>query len=128
MMRTLGCEFGANTGPKPSACATTPVDVAAGVLRNERGQVLVSRRPPGRHLAGLWEFPGGKIETGEQPEAALARELEEELAIVAGPSRPLVAIRHDDREKSVRLRVFEVQSFCGTPRGVEGQSIQWVDT
>jgi len=109
---------------EPVAAPET-IEVAAGVLRDGEGRVLVSRRLAGRHLAGLWEFPGGKIESDEAPEAALARELEEELGIVAGPSRPLVALRHEYPEKTVRLRLFEVHSFSGRPDGVEGQEIRW---
>jgi len=102
------------------------IEVAAAVLRDDEGRVLVSRRPAGRHLAGMWEFPGGKIEPGEAPEAALARELEEELGIETGPSRPLVAVRHEYPEKIVRLCLYEVHSFSGTPHGAEGQDVRWV--
>jgi len=103
------------------------IEVAAGILRDDAGRVLVSRRLAGRHLAGMWEFPGGKIEAGEAPEAALQRELEEELGVMAGPSRPMVAVRHEYREKVVRLRLYEVHSFSGTPRGAEGQEVRWVE-
>ncbi len=102
------------------------VEVAAGVLRDEDGRVLLSRRPDGRHLAGSWEFPGGKVEAGEAPDQALERELAEELGVRIGPSRPLASIRHEYPEKIVRLRLFEVHSFRGTPQGVEGQEIRWV--
>src|SRR6056297_3773949 len=101
--------------PNPeSVNGVETIEVAAAVLRDGEGRVLVSRRLAGRHLAGLWEFPGGKIESDEAPEAALARELEEELGIVAGPSRPLVALRHEYPEKIVRLRLYEVHSFSGS--------------
>jgi len=113
--------------PNPeSVNGVETIEVAAAVLRDDEGRVLVSRRLAGRHLAGLWEFPGGKIEPGETPEAALGRELEEELGIIAGPSRPLVAVRHEYPEKIVRLCLFEVHSFSGLPRGAEGQEIRWV--
>lgn len=110
-----------------TAAAAEVIEVAAAVLRDAAGRVLVSRRPAGRHLAGLWEFPGGKIETGETAVAALARELREELGIEPGPSRPLVAVRHEYPEKVVRLRLFEVHSFSGQAHGAEGQEIRWVD-
>ncbi|MFU8878698.1 MAG: Nudix family hydrolase [Wenzhouxiangellaceae bacterium] len=103
------------------------IEVSAAVLRDERGRVLLSRRLPGHHLAGMWEFPGGKIDPGESPEQALARELAEELDIRIGPCRPLVSVTHTYSEKTVRLRLFEVHSFEGTPRGVEGQAIEWVE-
>jgi 8-oxo-dGTP diphosphatase len=101
-------------------------DVAAGVLRDQRGRVLVSRRSADRHLAGLWEFPGGKIEPEESPLEALKRELDEELGIRIGPSRPLATIRHEYADKIVRLRLFEIHSFDGTPTGAEGQPIRWI--
>ncbi len=106
------------------------IEVSAAVLRDDQGRVLLTRRLPGRHLAGMWEFPGGKIDPGETPVQALARELEEELDIRIGPCRPLVSVTHTylcaNREKIVRLRLFEVHSFQGTPRGVEGQALDWV--
>lgn len=113
--------------PNPENVALETIDVAAAVLRDDEGRVLVSRRQAGRHLAGMWEFPGGKIEPGEAPEAALRRELEEELGIQAGPSRPLVAVRHEYPEKNVRLCLYEVHSFSGRPHGAEGQEIRWVE-
>jgi 8-oxo-dGTP diphosphatase len=115
-------------GPDPLGNGGVPrIEVAAAVLRDADGRVLVTQRLPGRHLAGLWEFPGGKIEEGESPNAALARELHEELGIEAGPMRPLVSVTHDYEEKTVRLRLFEVRAFAGTPEGREGQALKWVD-
>jgi 8-oxo-dGTP diphosphatase len=102
------------------------IEVAAGVLRDDAGRVLLARRPDGRHLAGLWEFPGGKLEPDETPADGLARELAEELGIRIGPHRPLVAVRHEYPEKIVRLRLFEIHSFEGTPHGAEGQELRWV--
>ena len=102
-----------------------PIQVAAAVLRDPAGRVLVSQRLPGQHLAGLWEFPGGKIEPGEDASTALMRELEEELGIQAGPCRPLVSIRHDYPEKSVRLRLFEIHRWSGEAHGREGQALRW---
>lgn len=103
------------------------MEVVAGVLRDEAGRVLVARRLEGRHLAGTWEFPGGKIDPGETAEDALRRELAEELDIRIGRHRPLVSVRHEYRDKIVRLRLFEVHSFAGTPRGAEGQPLHWAD-
>jgi len=102
------------------------IDVVAGVLRDDHHRVLLSQRPTGGHLPGLWEFPGGKIEPDESPVDALARELDEELGVRIGPSRPLVTIRHEYAEKIVRLRLFEIHSFEGEPSGAEGQPIRWI--
>ncbi|NKI35884.1 Nudix family hydrolase [Wenzhouxiangella sp. XN79A] len=112
---------GSNDPPPPR------IDVAAAVIRDAEGRVLVTQRLPGRHLAGQWEFPGGKIEPGEAPNRALARELAEELGIEAGPMRPLVSVTHEYPATTVRLRLFELHSYAGTPEGREGQALQWVD-
>jgi 8-oxo-dGTP diphosphatase len=114
------------------------VHVVAAILTDARGRILLSRRTDGRDLAGLWEFPGGKVEVGESPEAALARELREELGIEIGASAPLIAVPHayaargcagDARaatQKRILLDVRTVASFRGRPRGLEQQALTWV--
>ena len=106
----------------------TCIHVAAAAIINERGQVLVSQRKQGAHLGGYWEFPGGKVEPGETSEAALARELKEELDIVPTSSRPMIRTRHHYPEKSVLLDVWRVESYSGRAVGVEGQAIAWRHT
>jgi 8-oxo-dGTP diphosphatase len=100
--------------------------VAAAVVVNDAAQVLVARRPPDRHQGGLWEFPGGKVEAGETPHAALVRELREELGIGMEKARPLIRVRHSYSDISVLLDVWRVASFTGEPHGREGQPIAWV--
>ncbi|MCC5866372.1 MAG: Nudix family hydrolase [Wenzhouxiangella sp.] len=102
------------------------VPVVAGVLRDSRGRVLLAQRLPGKHLAGTWEFPGGKCEPGESPHQALARELAEELDIQVESSAPLLTLTHRYPEKSVRLMLREVPAWRGEPRGHEGQPLRWV--
>jgi 8-oxo-dGTP diphosphatase len=103
------------------------VQVAVGVIKNAQGRVLISQRAPSLHQGGLWEFPGGKIETGESEEQALCRELREELDItVRPPVMPLITIHHDYPDKSVRLHVFEVEHFLGDVRHGHGQPVRWV--
>jgi len=102
------------------------LEVAAAVIRDAQGRVLVSQRAAGKHLADAWEFPGGKIEPGESVREALERELHEELGIRPGPSRPLVAIRHEYPDKTVRLCLHELHAFEGTPHGRENQALRWV--
>ncbi len=102
------------------------VHVAAAVIRGVDGRILIARRPEDKHQGGLWEFPGGKVEAGEAVSVALARELEEELAIRPTASRPLIQIRHDYPDKQVLLDVWEVTAFTGEPRGAEGQPLAWV--
>ena len=100
--------------------------VVAAVIVNRSQQVLLSKRPLDRHQGGLWEFPGGKVEHGEDARPALARELHEELGIVVQDARPLITIRHEYADKSVLLDVWRVSAFGGEPHGREGQPIEWV--
>jgi 8-oxo-dGTP diphosphatase len=79
-----------------------------------------------RHQGGLWEFPGGKVEHGEDARTALARELHEELGIVVQDARPLITVRHEYPDKAVLLDVWRVSAFGGEPHGREGQPIEWV--
>lgn len=102
------------------------IHVAVAALVNPRREVLISKRPAGVHQGGLWEFPGGKLEVNEDVEAALGRELHEELGIRPATLRPLIRITHDYPDKSVLLDVWYVSGFSGEPAGREGQSIRWV--
>lgn len=100
--------------------------VMAGVLLDDNGCVLLAQRPAGKHLAGFWEFPGGKLEAGETPLAALARELLEELGIHVRDAEPLVCLpwRYEDRE--LLLDAWRVSSWRGEPRSLEAQPLQWM--
>jgi len=102
------------------------VHVAVGVLIDDANCVLLARRQKGTHLEGYWEFPGGKVESGETVEAALARELREELGVEIGETLPLMTVSHDYGEKQVLLDVHNVLSWKGEPHGAEGQPIAWV--
>lgn len=101
------------------------IHVAVGVVI-QNGEILLSKRHGDQHLAGLWEFPGGKVEAGEPIKDALARELYEELAISITSAETLCEISYDYPEKSVTLHVFTVMEFGGEARGVEGQEVRWV--
>lgn len=101
------------------------IDVAAAILRQADGRVLLTERPPGKPWAGYWEFPGGKIEADEAPLTALARELHEELGIELEAATPWITFAHDYPEKSVRLHFFRVNRWHGTPYGREGQRLAW---
>lgn len=106
--------------------ASMIVHVAAGVLYDDRGRVLVQRRPDHAHVGGTWEFPGGKADAGEGRSAALARELREELGVEVREARPLIQVRHAYPEKTVSLDVWRVVRFDGTPQPLEGQPLKWV--
>lgn len=101
------------------------IHVVAGVLRDRDGKILLTERPPGKHLAGLWEFPGGKREDGETPEQALRRELHEEIGVDAGAMRRLIGFPWHYAEKSIYLNVYDVAGFAGEPHGKEGQGLRW---
>ncbi len=101
------------------------VHVVAGVLRDARGRVLLARRTEGRDLAGLWEFPGGKVEPGESPEDALVRELREELGVETEVGAPVACVPLESPGRRLLLDVREV-AFSGLPRGLEGQALAWV--
>lgn len=101
--------------------------VMAGVLLDTDGQVLLAQRPPGKHLAGMWEFPGGKLEPGEFPVAGLERELREELGVEIDLDRaaPLIQVRWNYGERDLLLDAWRITAWQGTPRSVEGQALQW---
>ncbi len=99
--------------------------IAVGVLCNDRGEVLIAQRSKHRHQGGLWEFPGGKVEPGEDVQAALRRELREELGIAITAARPLIDVRYRYPDRSVRLDCWRVSGWEGTAHGREGQRIAW---
>jgi mutator protein MutT len=100
--------------------------VTAGIIRRA-GKILISRRPEGVHLAGLWEFPGGKQEQGESLEACLVREIQEELGVTVVPGRHLLTEEHEYKNKRVTLHFFTCSLADGeTPVALEGQELTWV--
>ena len=101
------------------------IAVVAGVVRR-KGRVLLCQRPEGKRFGLLWEFPGGKLEAGESPEAALERELREELAIETRTGRVLDALRLDDRNGGDLLMLFyESEIVRGEPQTVECRALDW---
>ena len=108
-----------------STDTTEPLHVAAAVLRDPAGRVLLARRHHHLHQGGLWEFPGGKLEPGETVSQGLARELREELGIEVVRCRPFLCIDHAYPELTVRLDVHEVLEWRGEPRPLEGQALRW---
>ncbi len=102
------------------------VHVVAGVISDARGRILLARRTEGRDLAGLWEFPGGKVDPGETPEQALIRELREELDIDARVGEPVIAVPQQYPHKRLRLDVRRIAAWSGTLKGLDGQALAWV--
>jgi 8-oxo-dGTP diphosphatase len=100
--------------------------VAAAVIEDGAGRILLAKRPKHLHQGGLWEFPGGKVEPGESCRDALSRELQEELGIQLRKATPLIRIPYCYPDKKVLLDVWRVSAFNGEPHGAEGQAIRWV--
>lgn len=110
------------TGPKKL------VLVAAVALIDVEGRVLLAQRPEGKSLAGLWEFPGGKVETGENPEECLIRELNEELGIVVSKAclAPLSFASHGYQDFHLLMPLYVCRRWEGQVHGREGQALEWV--
>ena len=104
------------------------VHVSAVALIDVDGRVLIAQRPEGKSMAGLWEFPGGKIEEGETPEQALIRELHEELGIETWESclAPLTFASHTYEDFHLLMPLFACRKWKGTPQSREGQALKWV--
>ncbi|MET3598809.1 8-oxo-dGTP diphosphatase MutT [Martelella mangrovi] len=102
--------------------------VTACALIDTDGRILLAQRPEGKNLAGLWEFPGGKVENGETPEASLIREMEEELGITTKPDclAPLTFASHTYETFHLLMPLFVCRRYQGIPSGREGQAIKWV--
>jgi mutator protein MutT len=101
------------------------IHVVAGAILDAEGRVLIAQRPRGRHMAGRWEFPGGKLAPGEEPYAGLQRELAEELGITVRAARPLIRLRHQYPDRRVFLDVWQVTAFDGEPQARESQALAW---
>jgi mutator protein MutT len=99
--------------------------VVAAAIRDAQDRLLIAQRPTGKHMAGGWEFPGGKIESGETRFEGLKRELAEEVGVELLAAHPLIRIRHAYAERDIDLDVWAVTAFEGQPRGLEGQQVRW---
>jgi len=106
----------------------TDLHVVAGAVFDSAGRVLIAQRPAGKALAGRWEFPGGKLHTGEEPYAGLVRELREELGIEVHAAGRLIRYPHAYPERTVWLDMWMVTDWSGEPRGLDGQALKWVET
>ncbi len=102
------------------------IDVAAGILIDKNNRVLITQRIEGKLLKGFWEFPGGKLNIGENPEIALKRELEEELGISVISYEPFMQLEHCYYNQAVNIDFFLVHKWLGSVVGLDGQNIQWV--
>lgn len=101
--------------------------VAVGIIINTEKKVLITQRHAHVSQGGLWEFPGGKVENGENVFQALGRELHEEIGIEVKTAHPLIDIPYDYADRSVMLHTWLVDHFEGEPHGKEGQPMRWVN-
>jgi 8-oxo-dGTP diphosphatase len=103
------------------------VEVAAGLIRDAAGRYLITQRRRGSHLAGRWEFPGGKLEAGETPAAGLRRELEEELSATFAVGELVETVRWEYPDRTVTLHFFDCRLESGTIAPREEQAMEWVE-
>jgi 8-oxo-dGTP diphosphatase len=101
------------------------IHVVAGAVIDTEDRVLIAQRPPGKHLAGEWEFPGGKLRPGEDRRAGLTRELREEIGIEIRTPRPLLRLRHTYPFGEVLLDVWVVRHYLGEPQALDAQALRW---
>lgn len=101
------------------------MDVVCGLIMDDAGRYLACLRPAGKHLGGLWEFPGGKVEPGESPESALARELHEELAVVIDVLSPLTPVIWNYDTATIQLIPYFCKITCGVLSPSEHERILW---
>lgn len=111
-----------------STAQDATLHVVAAVIRRPDGRVLLAQRPPGKALAGLWEFPGGKVESGERPEVTLIRELKEELGISVKEDclAPLTFASHAYPDFHLLMPLYVCRRWEGTATALEGQNLTWV--
>ena len=103
------------------------IEVAAALIRDSAGRYLITQRLRGSHLAGLWEFPGGKLEVGESPDVALRRELHEELGAAFAVGKLVETVRWEYPDRTVVLHFYECRVESGAVEPREGQAMMWVE-
>ena len=100
--------------------------VVAAAMFDGAGRVLIAQRPEGKHMAGWWEFPGGKVAQGESDAQALVRELREELGVETRVESEIMTLSHEYPDRTVELVLWRATLLGGTPRGLDGQALKWV--
>jgi 8-oxo-dGTP diphosphatase len=117
-----------NIPPLPLSSSRSMILVAAAILIDKENRLLLAKRPEGKSMAGLWEFPGGKVHDNELPEEALVRELREELDIIVdyGCLSPLTFASHPYPEFHLLMPIYACRVWLGTPHPREGQKLAWV--
>lgn len=108
------------------AAAKPVICVVAGALFDRDDRVLIAQRPTGKHMAGRWEFPGGKVAPAETESQALVRELQEELGVTVTACRPFMRLSHEYEDRVVELSMWIVDAYSGEPSGLDRQALKWV--
>ena len=111
---------------KPEIQRRPDAHVVAAALFDSHGRLLLAERPKGKHMAGGWEFPGGKREAGEERIDTLKRELKEEVGIDILEAEPLIEYEHQFPDRTIKLDLWFVTKYDGTPQSLEGQNLKWV--
>ena len=101
--------------------------VVAAALFDEQGRVLIAERPAGKHMAGWWEFPGGKVAAGESDAAALVRELNEELGVESNALDEIMTLTHEYPDRIVDLVLWQAEITLGEPQSLDAQRLKWVE-
>ena len=127
IQKKIGCAEALDL-PKPACAPKKTVLVAAAAIIDADGRILVAQRPEGKAMAGLWEFPGGKVDAGETPEFALMRELEEELSIETRPCcfSPVAFASHSYEDFHLLMPLYVCRVWRGEPKLNEHQAIKWL--
>lgn len=115
------------SAPGATCGRVSPIHVLVGILRDHRGRVLIAQRPGDKHMAGAWEFPGGKRKPGEDRLTALRREIAEEIDVEIVAAEPFLALAHDYPDRSVLLDVWWVREYRRAARACEGQRLRWIE-
>jgi len=110
----------------PAVRARPVIRVVAAALYDAAGRVLIAERPPGKHMAGRWEFPGGKLGAGEGEAEALRRELAEELGVEVWAARPFMRLQHAYPDREVELSLWVVERWAGCAAPLDAQRLKWV--
>lgn len=102
-------------------------EIAVGIIRSQDGQIFITQRGEDSHLAGFWEFPGGKVEAGETPYQTLQREIAEEVDIHIHQSQFLKTVEHSYDDRDITIHAYLVEEWDGVPFAKEGQPSRWID-